>query len=79
MKKLFAVLALTGMMVAVSAPAVFAANGKNVTVLVSQDNEKKKDKKKAKGKSCSADAGKSCASKADGKSCCSKKTEEKAK
>ena len=79
MKKLFAVLALTGMMVAVSAPAVFAAYGKNVTVLVSKDKEKKKEKKKAKGKSCSADAGKSCATKGDGKSCCKGKTEEKAK
>lgn len=80
MKKVFAVLALTGMMVAVSAPAVFAANGKNVTVLSFKDKEKKKDKKKAKTKACSGEAkaadGKSCA-KGDGKSCCKGKTEAK--
>lgn len=81
MKKLFAVLALTGMMVAVSAPAVFAANGKNVTVLVSKDKEKKKEKKKAKTKACSGDTkaadGKSCG-KAEGK-CCKGKAEAQAK
>jgi|GEM_PF-3938951 len=69
MKKFFAVIALTGMMVAVSAPAVLAANGKNVITLGIDDKEKKEKKKKSKSKSCCASGEAKSCSKADGKSC----------
>ncbi|TND09785.1 MAG: hypothetical protein FD123_909 [Bacteroidetes bacterium] len=84
MKKLFAVLALTGMMVAVSAPAVRAAS--NNTTAVAGDKEKKEKKKKAKKGCCAKDdqTRATAEGKGDAKSCtkgeskcCKGKTEAK--
>lgn len=88
MKKFFAMLALTGMMVAVSAPAVFAASGKSITVLgIDDKKDKEKKSKKKKDKACKEGEGKSCCakkegegkacSKGDGKSCCKGHDEKK--
>ena len=84
MKKFFAVIALAGMMIAVSAPSVMAANGKKATVVGIDDKEKKEKKKKSKAKTCTTAEGKSCAkgdaktcAKGDAKSCCKGKSEAK--
>jgi hypothetical protein len=78
MKKLFLMLAFTGMVTAMSASTVSSFTGTAISI-VKEGDDKDKGKKKDKAKHCSADE-KSCCKKGEStKSCCSKdgKKEEK--
>jgi hypothetical protein len=70
MKKLFLMLAFTGMVTAMSASTVSSFTGIAVSI-VKDGDDKDKGKKKDKSKHCSADE-KSCCKKGEAKSCCTK-------
>ena len=72
MKKLFLMLAFTGMVTAVSASTVSALSHTSIAITVG-DDKKGDDKNKKKDKSCSKDEKACCKKDASGKkSCCSK-------
>jgi len=71
MKKLFLMLALTGMVTAVSASTVSALSNTSISIVIG-DDKKGDDKNKKKEKSCSKDEKSCCKKDAGKKSCCSK-------
>tara|TARA_B100000508_G_C11465128_1_gene281351 strand:+ start:6046 stop:6300 length:255 start_codon:yes stop_codon:yes gene_type:complete len=69
MKKYLMILAMSGLMVAFSAPAIFASNTVN-TEISTEKEKKEKKKKKKKSSSESATEKKGCSGKSSGDSGC---------